>query len=139
MTIKLMLLKSGEDIIADVSEMTVGEEDDKRVVGYFLNKPCVVKMRQPELLTEQSEGPRKKAGYEVSLFPWMPLAVEEAIPVVADWIITMVDPVIKLKQIIGLIPGKIVVIRLKTTLQNQNVELAKENEQEMLVKKRPGN
>tara|TARA_B100001057_G_scaffold160946_1_gene161567 strand:+ start:3918 stop:4061 length:144 start_codon:yes stop_codon:yes gene_type:complete len=47
--------------------------------------------------------------------------------------------VIKLKQIIGLIPGKIVVIRLKTTLQNQNVELAKENEQEMPVKKRPGN
>ena len=98
MTIKLMLLKSGEDIIADVSEMTVGEEDDKRVVGYFLNKPCIVKMRQPQLLTEQSEGPRKKAGYEVSLLPWMPLAVEETIPVVADWIITMVDPVIKLKQ-----------------------------------------
>ena len=93
-----MLLKSGEDIIADGSEMTVGEDDDKRVVGYFLNKPCIVKMRQPELLTEQSEGPRKKAGYEVSLFPWMPLAVEETIPVVADWIITMVDPVIKLKQ-----------------------------------------
>jgi|TARA_Y100000361_G_scaffold140074_1_gene143784 hypothetical protein len=98
MTIKLMLMKSGEDIIADVSEMTVGEEDDKRVVGYFLNKPCIVKMRQPQLLTEQSEGPRKKAGYEVSLLPWMPLAVEETIPVVADWIVTMVDPVIKLKE-----------------------------------------
>ena len=28
----------------------------------------------------------------------MPLAVEETIPVVADWIITMVDPVVKLKQ-----------------------------------------
>ena len=93
-----MLMKSGEDIIADVSEMTVGEEDDKRVVGYFLNKPCIVKMRQPQLLTEQSEGPRKKAGYEVSLFPWMPLSAEETIPVVADWVITMVDPVIKLKE-----------------------------------------
>ena len=98
MTIKLMLLKSGEDIIADVSEMTVGEDEERRVVGYFLNKPCVVKMRYPELLTEQSEGPRKQAGYEVSLFPWMPLAVEETIPIVADWIITMVDPVIKLKE-----------------------------------------
>ena len=89
MTIKLMLLKSGEDIIADVSEMAVGEDDDRRVVGYFLNKPCIVKMRQPELLTEQCDGPKKTAGYEVSLFPWMPLAVEETIPVVADWIITM--------------------------------------------------
>ena len=28
MTIKLLLLKSGEDIIADISEMTVGEEGD---------------------------------------------------------------------------------------------------------------
>ena len=98
MTIKLLLLKSGEDIIADTTEMTVGEDEDRRVVGYFLNKPCVVKMRYPELLKEQSEGNNKKAGYEVSLFPWMPLAVEETIPVVADWVITMVDPVIKLKE-----------------------------------------
>ena len=98
MTIKLLLLKSGEDIIADTTEMTVGEDEDRRVVGYFLNKPCVVKMRYPELLAEQSEGPAKKAGYEVSLFPWMPLAAEETIPVVADWVITMVEPVIKLKE-----------------------------------------
>ena len=98
MTIKLLLLKSGEDIIADTTEMTVGEDEDRRVVGYFLNKPCVVKMRYPELLKEQSEGPNKKAGYEVSLFPWMPLAVEETIPVVSDWVVTMVDPVIKLRQ-----------------------------------------
>ena len=98
MTIKLLLLKSGEDIIADTTEMTVGEDEDRRVVGYFLNKPCVVKMRYPELLAEQSEGPAKKAGYEVSLFPWLPLAVEETIPVVADWVITMVDPVVKLKE-----------------------------------------
>ena len=99
MTIKLLLLKSNEDIIADVSEMTVGEEGEKRVVGYFLNKPCIVKMRKPELLTEQSNGPNKKAGYEVSLIPWMPLTSEETIPVVADWIITMVEPMLKLKEL----------------------------------------
>ena len=99
MTIKLLLLKSGEDIIADTTEMTVGEDEDRRVVGYFLNKPCVVKMRYPELLAEQSEGPAKKAGYEVSLFPWMPLAVEETIPVVADVVLPMCAPVIKLQEI----------------------------------------
>ena len=32
MTIKLLLLKSGEDIIADTTEMTVGEDEDRRVV-----------------------------------------------------------------------------------------------------------
>ena len=31
MTIKLILLKSGEDVIADVSEMILGEGDEKRV------------------------------------------------------------------------------------------------------------
>jgi|TARA_R100000084_G_C4626927_1_gene136275 hypothetical protein len=98
MTIKLMLLKSGEDIIAETTEMSIGEGEERRVVGYYLNKPCVVKMRYPEMLTEQSKGNNKKAGYEVSLFPWLPLAVEETIPVVADWVVTMVEPVIKLKQ-----------------------------------------
>ena len=31
MTIKLLLLKSGEDLIADVSEMAVGEEDNEKL------------------------------------------------------------------------------------------------------------
>ena len=38
MSIKLVLLKSGEDIICDVAEMAVGEDEKRRVVGYFLNK-----------------------------------------------------------------------------------------------------
>ena len=37
MTVKLVLLKSGEDIIADVTEMIVGEGEDKKVIGYFFD------------------------------------------------------------------------------------------------------
>ncbi len=96
MTIKLMLLKSGEDIIADVAEMAIGEEEDKRVVGYFLKQPCVVKMRNPNLTEE--DGNNKKAGFEVSLFPWMPLSKEKTIPITAEWVITMVEPITKLKE-----------------------------------------
>jgi molecular chaperone IbpA len=36
MTVKLLLLKSGEDLIADVQEMVFGEDEEKRVVGYYL-------------------------------------------------------------------------------------------------------
>ena len=36
MTVKLILLKSGEDIIADVTEMIVGEGEDKKVSWIFL-------------------------------------------------------------------------------------------------------
>ena len=96
MTIKLLLLKSGEDIIADVTEMAVGEEKEKSIVGYFLDRPCVVRMRDPNLIKE--EGPQKQSGFQVSLFPWIPLSKDTRIPVPADWLITMVEPAYKLKE-----------------------------------------
>ena len=98
MTIKLLLLKSGEDMIADITEMAYGEDDDRRVVGYYLNKPCVIKMRDPNTLDDMSEGRGRKAGFEVSLFPWMPLSAEENIPIPADWVVTMVEPTAKLAE-----------------------------------------
>ena len=98
MTIKLLLLKSGEDMIADITEMAYGEDDDRRVVGYYLNKPCVIKMRDPNAFEDQSEGRGKKAGFEVSLFPWIPLSADENIPIPADWLVTMVEPTVKLTE-----------------------------------------
>ena len=92
MTVKLILLKSGEDIIADVTEMVVGEEEERRVVGYFLEKPCIVKLR------EGGESPDKKAGYKISMFPWMPLSEDSKIPVPADWLVTMVEPKDQLRK-----------------------------------------
>ena len=96
MTIKLLLLKSGEDIIADVTEMAMGEGEQKSVVGYYLDKPCVIRMRDPNLIEE--DGPKKQSGFQVSLFPWIPLSKDTRIPVPADWLITMVEPAYKLKE-----------------------------------------
>ena len=97
MTIKLLFLKSNEELIADVQEMVVGEnEETSRVVGYYLTKPCLVKMRNPNLVKQ--EGERKTAGFSVSLYPWIPLSKDETIPVPTDWVITMVEPVQGLKE-----------------------------------------
>ena len=96
MTIKLMLLKSGEDLIADVAEMVVGEDENRRVVGYYLTKPCLVRMRNPNLVEESEKD--KKTGFEVSLYPWIPLSADEKIPVPADWLVTIVEPTVKLKE-----------------------------------------
>ena len=57
MTVKLVMLKSGEDIIADVQEIKSNEE----VVGYYFSDPLIIKLYQPEepkLLNE--EGSTKK-------------------------------------------------------------------------------
>jgi len=95
MTIKLLLLKSGEDIVSNVEEMVVGEENSKenprRVIGYYLNRPCVVK-----LFKDAQED--KEKGMQVSIYPWMPLAKDQRIPIIADWVVTMVDPIESLTQ-----------------------------------------
>tara|TARA_B100001142_G_scaffold2744_1_gene2876 strand:- start:4757 stop:5107 length:351 start_codon:yes stop_codon:yes gene_type:complete len=88
MTIKLALLKSGEDIISDISEMTSGD----RVIGYYMTKPCVVKLLKPNI---QEGG---KPGVEITLYPWMPLTKDTEIPIPADWLVTMVEPVDNLKE-----------------------------------------
>ena len=97
MTIKLALLKSGEDVITDMTEMCVGTEENRRVIGYYFDRPCIVKMRNPQQQA-QTDGNTQKAGFEVSLFPWMPLSADKKIPVTADWLITMVEPTAKLKE-----------------------------------------
>ena len=96
MTIKLMLLKSGEDLISDVTEMVYGEEENQRVVGYYLDKPCLIRMRNPSMVEEDRI--EKKSGFEVSLYPWLPLSADERIPVPADWLVTMVEPTARLKE-----------------------------------------
>jgi len=97
MTIKLMLLKSGEDIISDIQEMILGEDEERRVVGYLLSKPCIIKIRDSQVLTEETEITQKSA-FQVSLYPWMPLSADKIIPVPADWVVTIVEPKDKLKN-----------------------------------------
>jgi len=101
MTIKLMLLKSGEDMISDIQEMVSENSETGRtnVYGYLLTKPCIVKMRSPELLNENSNNGIQKAGYQVSMYPWIPLTADEVIPVPADWVVTIVEPTAKLKEL----------------------------------------
>ena len=102
MTIKLVLLKSGEDIVSDVSEMIVGEEgkeeNTQRFIGYYLSKPCLVKITDVKANADLKKGSEQKAGYSVTLFPWMTLSKEEKIPIPADWMDTMVEPVTKLRE-----------------------------------------
>jgi len=91
MSVKLLLLKSGEDVVSDVQEMVVNE----KVVGYYLRYPCRVK-----LVTNMdgvSEG-QQKVGTRIQLQPWMPLSKESIVSVVADWVVTITEPVDQLVQ-----------------------------------------
>ena len=53
-------------------------------------------MKNPTVASGETN--RKTAGYEVTLFPWMPLSKDETIPIPADWLVTLVEPVSSLKN-----------------------------------------
>jgi hypothetical protein len=97
MTIKVLVLKSGEDVIADVQEMISPEE---KVIGYFLTKPCVVKLRNAGPMTEEETDPKsdKQTELAVTMYPWAPLAKEKSIPVPSDWVVTIFTPVDKISE-----------------------------------------
>ena len=105
MTVKLVMLKSGEDIIADVKEI----KSEQDVVGYFFHDPLIVKMYSPEepvVLSEENgvegeHGTTKEFNSKVGItfYPWVPLSAENKIPCSADWVITMVEPMQNLKKL----------------------------------------
>ena len=94
MTIKILVLKSGEDVIADVKEMMT---PDNKVMGYFLNRPCVVKLLSSAPLTADEANPKSETKSEMSvrMHPWAPLAKEKEIPLTSEWVVTMITPVDK--------------------------------------------
>ena len=97
MSIKLVMLKSGEDIIADVKEIKSNED----VIGYYFDFPLVVKMYQPEeptLLTEDGSNKEYSSKFNVRFYPWIPLTKDSKVPCSADWVVTIVEPLEKLKK-----------------------------------------
>lgn len=106
MSVKLVMLKSGEDVIADVKEIRGTTEE---VVGYYFHDPLILKIystEEPVVLSE-SEGDTTQSGVTknfnskvgVTFYPWVPLSAERSIPCSADWVVTIVEPIENVKKL----------------------------------------
>jgi hypothetical protein len=97
MSIKIALIKTGQFVISDVQEMVV----DNHLAGYYFYKPCLVSIIDTNT-EEIPQGPTQltpgKTSFNISLFPWIPLAKGTKIPIVSDWVVTFSDPVDMLKE-----------------------------------------
>ena len=97
MSVRLALLRSGEYVISDISEMV----KDERMIGYILSKPCVVEVKDvipvSRSILDRSKAAQKKLS--INLFPWIPFSSDEDILVPMDWVVTFVTPFEDLMQI----------------------------------------
>jgi len=91
MTVKVMLLKSGEDVISDAKEIM--DTENKGIVAYHLSNPFVMQLtaeESDELPVEGQEAPRTK--YSVRYTHWAPLSKQRAFIIPADHLVTIYDP-----------------------------------------------
>ena len=73
MSVNLVLLKSGEEIIADVKEIKSGKE----VIGYYFDQPFIVNYdpdEEPQILQESETTLKYNASVSIGFFPWIPFA-----------------------------------------------------------------
>ena len=92
MSVKLLLLKSGEQVLADTKELR--RKDDvpmiDKVYGYLLSKPHKVTANKPLVLTENINEERN---VEITLSPWILLTEDKVMTIPKEWVITIVNPI----------------------------------------------
>ena len=88
MSVKLAILKSGEQVIAEAKELVA--KDEEKVRGYLFTRPHKVVTSQPMLLTEEAKDDNS---LEVTLSPWIILSADTEVVVPTDWVVTIVEPI----------------------------------------------
>ena len=91
MSIKLALLKSGEEVIADIAELRNSEDE---LVSYLFKKPYCVKIKTSQVLVEQESRPK----HELAYYKWMSLSKDDDIIVNRDWVVCISEPLDTVKK-----------------------------------------
>ena len=89
MAVKLALLKSGEQVIADIMELV---NDQDKVVSLVLSNPYVARLLTPELLMENSIPDTEEVEHKVAFSPWIVLSADKKMALDPKWIVTIVEP-----------------------------------------------
>ena len=92
MSVKLLLLKSGEQVLADTKELRRKEDVPMvdKVYGYLLTQPHKVSANKPLVLTENVDEQRN---VEITLAPWILLTDDKMMTIPKEWVITIVNPI----------------------------------------------
>ena len=86
MSVQIALLKSGEEVIADIKEF---RDSDGNLVSYFFGEPHCIKIKTQEVLIEAEDAPPR---HELIFYKWMGLSKDKDIIVNKDWVVCIADP-----------------------------------------------
>ena len=96
MSIKISLLKTGEQLISDMKELVAEGQDAAH--AYLLDNPHTVEINEKQFVTEE-EKVEGDYGINVALLPWIILSKDKKMIIPIDSILTVVEPLESVTQL----------------------------------------
>ena len=90
MSIKVAVLQSGEQIIAEMIELV----SEDKPIAYLFHQPQKVVLNNQIVLSESND----KSSVEVTLAKWILISDEDDVPVSVNQVVTLVEPVASIKK-----------------------------------------
>ena len=87
MAVKLAVLKSGENVIADIKQFV---DDNDKVISLVFSNPFSVQLLTSELLFEENTS--EEYEHKVAFYPWIVLSNDKVIEVDPSWVVCVVEP-----------------------------------------------
>lgn len=97
MSIKVIKLKSGEDIVADISE--VQHKDTGARQAFIFNKAYKITIERQ--FVEGTDERNQQYTGRILLESWQPLTHDEDIAVNPDWVVSIVEPIMSVIEAYG--------------------------------------
>tara|TARA_R100000742_G_C4233906_1_gene54879 strand:+ start:64 stop:390 length:327 start_codon:yes stop_codon:yes gene_type:complete len=90
MSLKVLVLKSKEDVLAEVAEILV----DDQIVGYNLKNPRALTLSQVRTINEEVDPTR----VGVNFTKWQIYSDDTEFQIPADWVVTICEPLESLRK-----------------------------------------
>jgi len=92
MTVKVILLKSGEDVISDAKEILNKSEDG--IIAYHMTNPYRMNLTTAESdeIVVEGEEQKPETKFQVAYSHWAPLSSQREFIIPEDWVVTIYDP-----------------------------------------------
>jgi len=97
MAIRVVKLKSGEDVVADVSEVQHKETGERQ--AFIFNNAYRIFIEKE--IVPGTEGENQQYTGRILLEKWQPLTHDNDIAVNPDWIVSIVEPILSVLEAYG--------------------------------------
>ena len=97
MSIKLSLLKTGEQLISEMKELVAEGQDVAH--AYMLENPHIIEIKDRQFVTEEDKKRGGDFGIDVAMIPWIVLSKDKKMIIPVDSVLTVVEPLESVTQL----------------------------------------